>query len=65
MVGVISQTQYGKKEGLVPEVDLKPARLQDLILSEIGGGRVESAHDLAEGGLLVALVEMLRSSLRS
>ncbi len=54
------QTQYGKKEGLVPEVDLEAeARLQDLILSEIGGGRVESAHDLAEGGLLVALVEML------
>ena len=54
------QTQHGTKEGLVPQVDLEgEARLQTLLISEIGAGRIESAHDLAEGGLLVAVAEML------
>jgi len=45
------QTQYGKKEGLVPEVDLEAeARLQDLILSEIGGKElVGNAKELSPG----------------
>ncbi len=54
------QTQHKLKEGSVPEVDLKEeSKLQELLLSEIKKGRILSAHDLAEGGLLVALVEML------
>jgi phosphoribosylformylglycinamidine synthase len=34
-------------------------RLQDLLLGQIRAGRVRAAHDLSEGGLMVALCEML------
>ena len=33
--------------------------LQDLLLGQIRAGRVGAAHDLSEGGLLVAVCEML------
>jgi phosphoribosylformylglycinamidine synthase len=51
---------HGLKTGDAPAVDLDAEkRLQDLLLSQIRAGRVESAHDLSEGGLLVALAESL------
>jgi len=51
---------HGKKTGDAPAVDLAAEkRLQDLVLSQIRAGRVGAAHDLSEGGLLVALSEML------
>ena len=54
------QVEYGLKDGKVPEIDLDAeVRLQSFLLSEISAGRISAAHDLAEGGLLVALVEML------
>jgi phosphoribosylformylglycinamidine synthase len=51
---------HGAKTGDAPAVDLgAEKRLQDLLLSQIRTGRVRAAHDLSEGGLLVALCEML------
>jgi phosphoribosylformylglycinamidine synthase len=51
---------HGKKTGDAPSVDLAAEkRLQDLLLAEIRAARVGAAHDLSEGGLLVALSEML------
>jgi phosphoribosylformylglycinamidine synthase len=51
---------HGLKTGDAPLVDLgAEKRLQDLLLSEIRLGRIQSAHDLSEGGLLVALAEKL------
>jgi phosphoribosylformylglycinamidine synthase subunit PurL len=45
-------------EGVPPAVDLAAERrLQAALLEAIGGGSVRSAHDLAEGGLLVGLAE--------
>ena len=54
------QTRYGLKEGRVPAVDLAAEKaLQDFVISQIEAGRVAAAHDVAEGGLLVAIAEML------
>ena len=54
------QTQFGKKEGRVPEIDLaSEKKVQEFLLSQISNGSVQAAHDLSEGGLLVALSEML------
>jgi phosphoribosylformylglycinamidine synthase subunit PurL len=54
------QTQFGKKEGRVPEIDLESERkIQGFLLSQISKGSVQAAHDVSEGGLLVALAEML------
>jgi phosphoribosylformylglycinamidine synthase len=51
---------HGKKTGDAPNVDLEAEkRLQDFLLAQIRMGRVGAAHDLSEGGLLVALSEML------
>jgi len=51
---------HGKKTGDAPAVDLEAEkRLQNLLLSQIRSGSVSAAHDLSEGGLLVALAEML------
>jgi phosphoribosylformylglycinamidine synthase subunit PurL len=51
---------HGKKTGDAPNVDLAAEkRLQDFLLVQIRAGRVGAAHDLSEGGLLVALSEML------
>lgn len=54
------QTQFGKKEGSVPEIDLAAEKkVQDFLLAQISNNSVLAAHDVSEGGLLVALAEML------
>ena len=54
------QTQFGKKEGRVPEVVLSAEKkVQDFLLAQISNNSVLAAHDVSEGGLLVALAEML------
>jgi phosphoribosylformylglycinamidine synthase len=51
---------HGKKTGDAPSVDLAAERrLQGLLIGQIRAGRVGAAHDLSEGGLLVAVCEML------
>ena len=51
---------HGRKTGEAPAVDLAAEkRLQDLLLGQIKAGRVRSAHDLSEGGLLVCAGEVL------
>ncbi|MCI3922820.1 phosphoribosylformylglycinamidine synthase subunit PurL [Paenibacillus sp. TRM 82003] len=51
-------TVHGVTEGRPPVIDLDvEKRLQKSVLSAIQGGLVSSAHDLAEGGLAVALAE--------
>lgn len=56
-----SEFQYvvhGVTEGRPPKLDLATEKtLQDSVLSAIQKGLVESAHDLSEGGLAVALAE--------
>lgn len=50
----------GKYEGTAPAIDLElEAERQKLLLEAIHQGFVQSAHDLAEGGLAVALAESL------
>ncbi|GAB3804688.1 phosphoribosylformylglycinamidine synthase subunit PurL [Virgibacillus kimchii] len=49
---------HGKYEGKAPEIDLDVEAIrQKQLLQAIREGIVESAHDLAEGGLAVALAE--------
>ena len=56
------QTQFSKKEGTVPEVNLESEKkLQDFLISQLESGRIRAAHDVSEGGLLVCLAEMLFS----
>ena len=53
------KTEYGKKEGTCPDVDLvSEKKVQDFLIQQIEDGHVHAAHDIAEGGLLVALAEM-------
>ena len=53
---------HGLKTGDAPQVDLAfEGRLHDHLREEIRAGHVRAAHDLSEGGLLVALAEMLFS----
>jgi phosphoribosylformylglycinamidine synthase II len=56
-----SEFQYvihGVTEGRPPQIDLAVEKsLQDAVLAAIRQGLVASAHDLAEGGLAVALAE--------
>ncbi|MGJ9458383.1 phosphoribosylformylglycinamidine synthase subunit PurL [Oceanobacillus sp. CF4.6] len=48
----------GKYEGKAPKIDLDiEAKRQKQLLEAIQSGIIESAHDLAEGGLAVALAE--------
>ncbi|HEY3754602.1 MAG TPA: phosphoribosylformylglycinamidine synthase subunit PurL [Opitutaceae bacterium] len=48
------------KTGDAPAVDLKAeGALQEFLLAQIGARKIRAAHDLSEGGLLVALAEML------
>lgn len=50
----------GKYTGKAPAIDLQvEANRQKLLLTAIRDGLVESAHDLSEGGLAVALAESL------
>ena len=49
---------HGLKQGPPPEISLeREIKLHDAVRSAIRAGFVRSAHDLAEGGLLVALAE--------
>lgn len=51
---------HGIKSGEVPDIDLEAERrLQEFLLTQIAEGTIKAAHDLSEGGLLVALAEML------
>jgi phosphoribosylformylglycinamidine synthase len=50
----------GREEGPPPPVDLaRERRNGDFVRSEILAGRVAACHDLADGGLLVTITEML------
>lgn len=52
------QTMHGLVSGQVPRIDLeKEKRLIDLILQLQEKGLINSAHDVSEGGLLVAVAE--------
>jgi phosphoribosylformylglycinamidine synthase len=49
----------GKEEGTAPPVDLAAERRHgDFVRGLIEKGRVDTAHDLSDGGLLVAIAEM-------
>ena len=49
---------HGRDEGPCPEVDLEgERRLVDLLVRLAEEGRLSSAHDISDGGLLVALAE--------
>jgi phosphoribosylformylglycinamidine synthase len=49
---------HGLVAGRVPELDLaREAAVQRLVRAAIGAGLLRSAHDCADGGLAVALVE--------
>ena len=51
---------HGLKTGRTPAVDLEKEKRQNaFLLDAIHSGSIVAAHDLAEGGLLVALTEML------
>jgi phosphoribosylformylglycinamidine synthase len=53
----------GREEGLPPPVDLTLERLNgELVRAAIGRGWVAACHDLADGGLYVALAEMALAS---
>jgi len=55
--------RHDLKVGRAPKVDLEVEKTQNaFLLTEIRAGHVVAAHDLSEGGLLVALVEMLLDS---
>ncbi|EUJ42817.1 phosphoribosylformylglycinamidine synthase subunit PurL [Listeria riparia] len=54
----LQKMQQGKISGRAPELDLQvEKRYQQFLLTAIREGLVASAHDLAEGGLAVALAE--------
>ena len=54
------QTEFGKKEGNCPSVNLaEEKKVQDFLIKTIESGHIRAAHDLSEGGLLVAIAEML------
>jgi phosphoribosylformylglycinamidine synthase len=54
------QTEFGKKEGTCPSVNLaEEKKVQDFLIKTIDFGHIRAAHDLSEGGLLVAIAEML------
>jgi phosphoribosylformylglycinamidine synthase len=53
----------GREEGAPPPVDLATERRNgDLVRALIAAGEIEACHDLADGGLLVALAEMVLAS---
>jgi phosphoribosylformylglycinamidine synthase II len=55
----------GQLEGRVPQLDLElERRVQEACLQMIQAGLVESAHDVSDGGLSVALAESAFSSYR-
>ena len=66
--GWLGQSLYlrdicGREEGAPPPVDLgMEKRHHDLMMALIGAGLVTAAHDVSDGGLLVALAEMAMAS---
>lgn len=59
----LQKITYGKIFGKAPELDLeKEEKYQQQILKAIRSGLVASAHDVAEGGLAVAVAESLIGS---
>jgi phosphoribosylformylglycinamidine synthase subunit PurL len=49
----------GREEGAPPPVDLAAERRAgDFVRGEIASGRISACHDVADGGVLVALAEM-------
>ena len=56
----------GQDAGAPPSLDLdREARLQDLAVRAVEGRWVRAAHDVSDGGLLVALTEMALAAARS
>lgn len=54
------EVMHGLKTGAPPPVDLEKEAMQsDFMRTQIDKHRVYAAHDLSEGGLLVAVAEML------
>ncbi len=50
--------QLGRIEGVIRNFDLSiEKRNQELVLTAIQNGLIESAHDCSEGGLAIALAE--------
>jgi phosphoribosylformylglycinamidine synthase len=66
--GWLGQSLYlrdicGREEGAPPPVDLLEERENgDVVRALIGDGLITAAHDLSDGGLLVALAEMAMAS---
>ena len=66
--GHLGQSLYlrellGREEGAAPPVDLKvEKRNGDFVRTLITAGRVTAVHDVSDGGLAVAIVEMAMSS---
>ena len=53
----------GREEGPPPKVDLHAERAAgDFVRARIGAGQVLACHDVSDGGLLVAVVEMVMAS---
>ncbi|MFW6075993.1 MAG: AIR synthase related protein, partial [Chloroflexota bacterium] len=51
---------HGRTAGAPPSIDLDlEAAVQSLVRDLIGAGEITAAHDTSEGGLLVAVLEML------
>ncbi len=49
---------HNKEDGIIPKVDSElEKRTNDAVLASIKSGKVSSAHDIADGGLGVALAE--------
>ncbi|MFC6464035.1 phosphoribosylformylglycinamidine synthase subunit PurL [Marinilactibacillus sp. GCM10026970] len=54
----LQKLQLGRIEGTLFDFDIqKEKQIQDKVLEAIRNGWIQSAHDLSEGGLAVALVE--------
>jgi phosphoribosylformylglycinamidine synthase len=55
----------GREDGAPPPVDLAAERANgDFIRAEIEAGRLDTCHDVSDGGLLVALTEMALAGAR-
>ncbi len=50
----------GREEGAPPPVDVEAERRTgDFVRAEIGAGHISACHDVADGGILVAVAEMI------
>lgn len=59
----IQKLQYGRFFGMPPSIDLQVEKAnQDKLLAAIKAGLVQSAHDISEGGLAVALAECVMTT---